>query len=94
MVLPINVMDSGRDVEVLIHSAIMELKLKEFPIAVIGDGAKGSGFHGGDFHGWDLNLDNCGLRLRLRSPKAAAISFRFLIVASSPTAGAMASITR
>jgi pimeloyl-ACP methyl ester carboxylesterase len=37
---------------------------------------------------------SCGLRLRLRSPRAAAISFQRLRASCSPTGGEIASITR
>lgn len=87
-------MHLGGNLEVLIDALIPELDLKKFAVGIVANGGQRSGFNGGRFHGWDSILDNCGFRLRFRSPGAAAISFHRAIVVASPTVGAIASITR
>jgi len=87
-------MHLSRHAEVSLDSPIVKLNLEKFAVHVVGNCDQSCRVHGGGFHDCVLNLDICGLPLRLRSPSAAAISFQRAIISSSPTAGAIASITR
>lgn len=87
-------MDVGGNVEVVVDGTVAKLELKDLPITIVRNRNECGRFQGETLHDRTPTLDNCGVRLRFRSPRAAAISFQRVIVAVSPTAGAIASITR
>jgi hypothetical protein len=86
--------DVGGNVEVVINGTVAKLELKDSAINIVRNRKQRGRFHGETLHDRTPTLNNCGFRLRFRSPKAAAISFQRAIVEVSPTAGAIASITR
>jgi hypothetical protein len=57
--------------------------LEEFAVGIGSNCSERGGFHLNGLHG-TLSFDNCGFRLRLRSPNAAAISFQREMVFFEP----------